>query len=94
MSLGKLLFPLLIERERVAGLLSTITCVNICHYNRRLNNGMILYLREVNSYLALVCLVRESNFKKGFIDYNIDCFKKSLSKVFLPTARSQQPIVE
>ena len=30
----------------------------------RLNNGMILYLREVNNYLALVCLLREENFTK------------------------------
>lgn len=30
----------------------------------RLSNGMILYLREVNSYLALVCLLRADNFTK------------------------------
>ena len=41
----------------------------------RLNNGMVLYLREVSDYLALVCLLRESNFSKpGLLDYNIDCF--------------------
>mmetsp|Transcript_26075 Transcript_26075/g.52013 ORF Transcript_26075/g.52013 Transcript_26075/m.52013 type:complete len:348 (-) Transcript_26075:28-1071(-) len=49
----------------------------------RLGNGMVLYLREVNSYLALVCLLREENFQKqGLIDYNIDCFKTAISEVF------------
>mmetsp|Transcript_6159 Transcript_6159/g.8913 ORF Transcript_6159/g.8913 Transcript_6159/m.8913 type:complete len:416 (-) Transcript_6159:44-1291(-) len=44
--------------------------------------GQVLYLREVNSFLALVCLVREENFKKqGLIDYNIDSFKGALSEV-------------
>eukprot|EP01114_Cavostelium_apophysatum_P018777 TRINITY_DN5889_c0_g1_i1.p1 TRINITY_DN5889_c0_g1~~TRINITY_DN5889_c0_g1_i1.p1 ORF type:complete len:351 (-),score=96.75 TRINITY_DN5889_c0_g1_i1:33-1085(-) len=37
----------------------------------KLNNGMVLYLREVNKYLALVCLLRSDNFDKhGLIDYN------------------------
>jgi len=50
----------------------------------RLNNNMVLYLRQVASYLALVCLVRTQNFdKQGLIDYNIDCFKTALSKIFL-----------
>ncbi|KAG5185866.1 Gtr1/RagA G protein conserved region-domain-containing protein [Tribonema minus] len=57
----------------------------------RLNNGMVLYLREVNAYLALVCLLRADNFhKKGLIDYNINCFKAALSKVFLGGADQQQ----
>lgn len=49
----------------------------------RLNNGMILYLREVSDYLALVCLIRESNFSKpGLLDYNIDCFRDALRDIF------------
>lgn len=49
----------------------------------KLNNGMVLYLREVNRYLALVCLLRESNFEKhGLIDYNFQCFKKAIEEVF------------
>ena len=43
----------------------------------------MLYLREVNSYLALVCLLRADNLtKRGLIDYNIDCFKRALAEVF------------
>jgi len=46
-------------------------------------DGMVLYLREVGNYLALVCLLREESFeKKGLIDYNIDSFRKALSEVF------------
>ena len=49
----------------------------------RLNSGMILYLREVSSYLALVCVLREEYFaKRTLLDYNIDCFKASLEGVF------------
>ncbi|EAL65174.1 Ras-related GTP-binding protein [Dictyostelium discoideum AX4] len=49
----------------------------------KLNNGMVLYLKEVNKYLALVCLLRESNFDKhGLIDYNFICFKKAIEEVF------------
>lgn len=28
----------------------------------KLNNGTVLYLREVNKFLALVCILREDNF--------------------------------
>lgn len=30
----------------------------------KLNNGTIIYLREVCSYLALVCILREDHFEK------------------------------
>lgn len=30
----------------------------------KLNNGTVLYLREVNKFLALVCILREENFQK------------------------------
>eukprot|EP00037_Helgoeca_nana_P005406 m.51283 g.51283 ORF g.51283 m.51283 type:complete len:345 (+) comp16415_c0_seq3:178-1212(+) len=49
----------------------------------RLNNGLVLYLREVNRYLALVCLLREENFKKhGLIDYNFHIFRSAIQEVF------------
>jgi Ras-related GTP-binding protein C/D len=49
----------------------------------KLSNGMVLYLREVNKYLALVCLMREDNFDKhGLIDYNFQCFRKAMGEVF------------
>ncbi|CAM9190664.1 unnamed protein product [Choristocarpus tenellus] len=55
-----------------------------------LDNGLVLYLREVNSYLALVCLLREDKFeKKGLTDYNINVFKKALSEIFMAPVKQQ-----
>jgi len=49
----------------------------------KLSNGMVLHLREVNKYLALVCLLKEENLEKqGLIDYNFKCFKKAIADVF------------
>lgn len=54
----------------------------------KLDNGMVLYLREVNKYLALVCLLREANYDKhGLIDYNFQCFKKAIEEVFAKKTR-------
>jgi len=48
-------------------------------------NGMILYLREVDTMLALVCLTRAENFrKKSLINYNIGCLKKALRALVQP----------
>jgi len=48
----------------------------------KLNNGMVLYLREVNEYLALVCILRDEYFaRRSQLDYNIDCLKTSLAKI-------------
>ncbi|KAK2190602.1 hypothetical protein NP493_74g00042 [Ridgeia piscesae] len=49
----------------------------------RLNNATILYLREVNRYLAVVCILREDSFERqGLIDYNFHCFRKAIQEVF------------
>lgn len=49
----------------------------------KLNNGTVLYLREVNKFLALVCILREDNFDhKGTIDYNFLCFRDAIQQVF------------
>uniref|UniRef100_A0A2A4K859 Ras-related GTP-binding protein C n=1 Tax=Heliothis virescens TaxID=7102 RepID=A0A2A4K859_HELVI len=49
----------------------------------KLNNGTVLYLREVNKFLALVCILREENFQKqGVIDYNFLCFRDAITQVF------------
>jgi len=45
----------------------------------RLSKGMVLYLKEVDTMLALVCLTRSDNFRKrNLINYNIGCLKKAL----------------
>lgn len=49
----------------------------------KLNNQTVLYLREVNNFLALVCILREENFdKQGLIDYNFQCFKDAIEEIF------------
>ena len=48
----------------------------------RLSSGMVLYLRRVSAFLALVCVVREEYFaKRSLLDYNINCFVSSLERV-------------
>lgn len=43
----------------------------------KLNNGTILYLREVNKFLALVCILREDNFdRQGENNYFNICLKR------------------
>lgn len=42
-----------------------------------------MYLREINKFLALVCILREYNFsRQGVIDYNFLCFRDAIHKVF------------
>lgn len=49
----------------------------------KMNNTTVLYLREVNKFLALVCILREENFdKRGLIDYNFLCFRQAIQEVF------------
>jgi len=56
----------------------------------KLSSGMVLYLREVNKFLALVALIRGDKFEKqGLIDYNFDTLKKALAQLF-DLARIQQ----
>eukprot|EP01062_Namystynia_karyoxenos_P015922 TRINITY_DN15819_c0_g1_i2.p1 TRINITY_DN15819_c0_g1~~TRINITY_DN15819_c0_g1_i2.p1 ORF type:complete len:424 (+),score=179.49 TRINITY_DN15819_c0_g1_i2:74-1345(+) len=49
----------------------------------KLESNRVLYLRGVNKSLALVCLLREENYKKiGLINYNVMQFKKLLREIF------------
>ena len=49
----------------------------------KLNNGMVLYMREIHSNLALVCLLRKEHFaKQGLLDYNVDRFRSAFFEVF------------
>lgn len=57
----------------------------------KLNNSTILYLREVNRFLALVCILREHSFdRQGLIDYNFHCFRQAILDVFELKARQAQ----
>jgi len=47
------------------------------------NENIVLYLREVDKCLALVCLINESEIhKQHLINYNIDRFKEGLKRIF------------
>ena len=47
---------------------------------------IVLYLREVDKCLALVCLINEREFhKQHLINYNIDKFKEGLRRIFEAT---------
>ena len=57
----------------------------------RLNNNTVCYLREVNRFLALVCILREENFSKhGLIDYNFHCFRQAIQEVFQIRQQTQE----
>lgn len=62
----------------------------------KLNNSTVLYLREVNRFLALVCILREDNFnRQALIDYNFHCFRQAIQDVFdvrFKSPKSSQPI--
>jgi len=46
----------------------------------KLSNNYVLYLREVNRYLALVCLMRSDSFSKaGLVEYNFTQFKSAIA---------------
>lgn len=58
----------------------------------RLSTGYVLYLREVNKLLALVCLMREDSFNKsGLVEFNITCFKQAITELFEARRMANQP---
>lgn len=42
-----------------------------------LKTKQVIFLRQINMYLALVCVIKEDNFEKqGLIDFNFSIFKQ------------------
>lgn len=61
----------------------------------KLNNGIILYLRQINKFMALVCILREYNFtRQGIIDYNFLCFHDAVHKLFTVRMSKQSAAIE
>lgn len=59
-----------------------------------LNNGTLLYLKEVDRCLALVCILREENFdRQHLLDYNIKVFKEALQEIFSVSSRPNQSFI-
>ena len=48
-----------------------------------LSNGTVIYLREANRSLALVCILSEGVLaQQGLLEYNFTCFRESLYELF------------
>ena len=51
----------------------------------------MLYLREVDQCLALVCLINQNEIhRQHLINYNIDRFKEGLKKIFAHSKEMKQ----
>ncbi len=49
----------------------------------KLTGGRVLYLKEINRHLALICVLREEALtKQAIIDYNVKQLKESILKLF------------
>ncbi|XP_031617582.1 ras-related GTP-binding protein C-like isoform X2 [Contarinia nasturtii] len=49
----------------------------------KLNNGIILYLREIDKFLALVCILRDYNYtRQGVVEYNFLCLHDAIHQIF------------
>lgn len=69
---------------------SSIACDAKASCTICLNNDTLLYLRELDRCLALVCILREENFdRQHLVDYNIHVFKEALTEIFrVPRSRA------
>uniref|UniRef100_A0A7S4SA01 Ras-related GTP-binding protein n=1 Tax=Alexandrium monilatum TaxID=311494 RepID=A0A7S4SA01_9DINO len=58
-----------------------------------LNNGSLLYLREVDNCLALVCLIRVENLdRQHLLEHNIKVFLEALADIFRVSQESPSSI--
>lgn len=49
----------------------------------RLNNKMILYLREINMHLALICLMRDTGYEStSLLEYNVQEVQRAIEQIF------------
>ncbi|KAI8969082.1 Gtr1/RagA G protein Gtr2 [Mycotypha africana] len=49
----------------------------------KLKNGDILYMKEINSLLVLICMIKNDNYKKyGLLDYNLQQFIDAVNELF------------
>ncbi|CAF0837822.1 unnamed protein product [Brachionus calyciflorus] len=57
---------------------ASYTCV-------KLNNELYLYMKQVNKFLAFVCVIRDEIFmeNRGIMDYNLTLFKDSIKDILL-----------
>ncbi|KAG2198679.1 hypothetical protein INT46_003255, partial [Mucor plumbeus] len=59
----------------------------------KLNNGDVLYMKEINSLLALICMIKNDNYKKyGLLDYNFQCFTDAVTDLFKFSQQKNNPL--
>jgi len=55
----------------------------------KLNDSTLLYHKEIERFLAIICIIKEQDFDRPFlIDYNIEIFRKGLNEIFKATQRN------
>ncbi|KAI6173522.1 Ras-related GTP-binding protein D [Aphelenchoides besseyi] len=48
-----------------------------------LRTKQVIFMRQINVFLALVCVIKEENYEKqGLIDFNFNVFKEGIEQVF------------
>ncbi|RNA30585.1 Ras-related GTP-binding D [Brachionus plicatilis] len=64
---------------------SSYTCV-------KLNNELYLYMKQVNKFLAFVCVIRDEIFmeNRGIMDYNLTLFKDSIRDILSAPQNANQ----
>ena len=49
----------------------------------RLSNGTVLVMREVNQFLALLCIIKDQKYERaGLLNYNFEVVKAAINDVF------------
>ncbi len=64
---------------------ASYTCV-------KLANNLHIYMKQVNKFLAFVCVIRDEIFSenRGIMDYNLTLFKDSVRDILLSTSHHNQ----
>jgi Ras-related GTP-binding protein C/D len=68
-----------------------ISCDDGSYTCVKLNNELYLYLKQVNKFLAFVCVIRDEVFSenRGIMDYNLTLFKDSVRDILLSPNSNQ-----
>jgi hypothetical protein len=63
------------QRDEAEGYASDAASASTIHLAGGPYNGMVLYLREVSSYLALVCLIKSDSFDRKGEAFSCDSWR-------------------
>ncbi|CAD7971520.1 unnamed protein product [Amoebophrya sp. A120] len=61
----------------------------------QMTNGLLLYLKQVEQFLAFACIIREENFdRQHLMDYNINVLKDALKELSVATLNNGVSILQ